>query len=130
MPFVITVSEKNPTPILVTINWNVSEVGSGAVRLVLKDASNVTLLDQESQASPANGTLTISQSQTPYSIQVSRTAGTEFARWRLCNDTDSVEVTSSFSITGSETYIVSPTPLTTTVNATYGNVFPLNCAVA
>lgn len=132
MPFVINVFEKSSPPTLVTIYWNLSEQGSGAARLIIKDSSNTVLVDQESQAStPKNGSVTISESNTPYTLEVSRTAGSEVAQWRVCNDTDSVEVTSSYSVTGTDTYTVSPTPLTTTVNVTYGNSNPpLACGVA
>jgi hypothetical protein len=132
MPFTINAFLKSSPPTIVTIYWNLSEQGSGAARLVIKDSTNTVLLNEESQGSGAkNGSITISESNTPYTLEVTRTAGTEVAQWRLCNDSVGVEMTSSFSVTGTDTYTVNPTPLTTTINVTYGNSnTPLACGVA
>ena len=117
---------------IVTINWDVREQGSGHVSLVIKDSSNTTLLSQvSSNTGPINGTLNITEAQTPYSITVSVDAGTEVAQWRVCNDTDSIEIAHNYSVSTTETYTVNPTPLTTSVFATYGDSnTPIVCSVA
>jgi hypothetical protein len=127
-----TTSTTTTAPIVVTINWDVREQGSGHVSLVIKDSSNTTLLSQvSSNTGPINGTLSITEAQTPYSIIVSVDAGTEVAQWRVCNDTDSVEIAHNYSVSTTETYIVTPTPLTTSVFATYGDSnTPIVCSVA
>jgi len=124
-----TITSCNP-PATVTINWDVREVGSGAVRLIIKDSTNTIIVDQESQnTGPVNGSTTTAN--IPFSVQVTKTAGTEVAQYRICNDSNSTQVTSSFSISTTETYVVSPTPLTTSIFATYGDSnTPINCSVA
>lgn len=114
----------------VTINWDVREVGSGAVRLVIYDSTATPILDEESQGSgPLNGSITTSN--TPFTVAVSRTAGTEVAQYRICNDSVGSEITHDYSVTSEVTYVVDPTPLTTSVFATYGDSnTPMNCSVA
>lgn len=126
-----TTTTTTTAALTVTINWDVREQGSGGVSLVIKDSSNTTLLSQvSSNTGPINGTLSITEAQTPYSIIVSVDAGTEVAQWRVCNDTDSVEIAHNYSVSTTETYIVNPTPLTTSVFATYGDSnTPIVCAI-
>jgi hypothetical protein len=114
----------------VTIYWNTSEVGSGNVRLIVKDSTSTIIIDQESQnTGPTNGFVTTSN--TPFTVEVSRTAGTEVAQYRICNDSTSTEITHNYSVTTTDTYIVDPTPLSTTIFATYGNSnTPIECSVS
>ena len=125
-----TTTTTTSAPSLVTIFWNTSEVGSGAVRLVITDSTSAVIVDEESQGSgPTNGSITTSN--TPFTVAVSRAAGTEVAQYRICNDSNNTEVTHNYSVTSTDTYVVDPTPLTTTIFATYGNSnTPTNCSVA
>jgi hypothetical protein len=126
-----TTSTTTAGPTSVTIFWDVRKQGSGGVSLVIKDSSNTTLLSQvSSNAGPINGSLSITEAQTPYSITVSVDAGAEVAQWRVCNDSVGVEIAHNYSVSTTETYTVSFTPLTTSVFATYGDSnTPINCSV-
>jgi hypothetical protein len=116
---------------LVTVNWDVREVGSGAVRLVIKDSANVTKVDQESQNSgPVNGSFTLTEDKTPYSVTVTVTAGAEVAQYRICDITNSTQIIYNSSVPVTDTYTVNPTPLETSVYVTYGNSnTPTSCPV-
>lgn len=117
---------------LVTIYWDVREQGSGHVLLVIKDSSNTTILSQvSSNTGPINGVLTITQSQTPYSVTVSVDAGTEVAQYRICDLSNDTQITLNTYVPTTDTYTVSPTPLITSVYATYGDSnTPIACPVA
>lgn len=124
-----TTTTTTAAPTSVTIFWNTSEVGSGGVRLVIYDSTSTPIVDEESSgAGPTNGSVTTSN--TPFTVAVSRIAGTEVAQYRICNDSTSTEITHNYSVTSEVTYVVDPTPLTTTIFATYGDSnTPLNCSV-
>ena len=124
-----TTTTTTSAPSSVTIFWNTSEVGSGGVRLVIYDSTSTPIVDEESSgAGPTNGSVTTSN--TPFTVAVSRIAGTEVAQYRICNDSTSTEITHNYSVTSEVTYVVDPTPLTTTIFATYGDSnTPSNCSV-
>ncbi len=126
-----TTTTTTTTELLVRIDWDVRETGSGAVQLIIKDNTNTELVNQESQGSgPINGTVYISQSQTPYSVTVSVTAGAEVAQYRICNVTGTTEITLNTNVVTTDTYVVNPTPLHTAVYATYGDTnTPTACPV-
>lgn len=124
-----TTTTTTAAPTSVTIFWNTSEVGSGGVRLVIYDSTSTPIVDEESSgAGPTNGSVTTSN--TPFTVAVSRIAGTEVAQYRICNDSNSTEITHNYNVTSEVTYVVDPTPLTTTIFATYGDSnTPINCSV-
>jgi len=113
----------------VRVDWDVRETGSGAVQLIIKDNTNIELVNEESQGSgPINGTIYIEDNKLPYTVTVTRTAGTEDAKYRICNNTVGVELTYNNSVTSTDTYTVTPTPLWTSIFATYAST-PINCPV-
>lgn len=115
-----TTTTTTSAPSTVTINWDVRKVGSGAVRLVIYDSTATIILDEESQGSGIiNGSITTSN--TPFTVAVSRAAGTEVAQFRICNVSVGAEITHNYNVTSEVTYVVDPTPLTTSVFATYGD---------
>jgi hypothetical protein len=117
-----TTTTTTTTELQVQVDWGVDEQGSGAVQLIIKDNTNTELVNQESQGTgPITGTIYIPQSKTPYTATITVTAGTEVAQYRICNVTNSTEITYNSSVPTSDTYTVNPTPLHSSVYATYGN---------
>ena len=117
-----TTTTTTTTELQVQVDWGVDEQGSGAVQLIIKDNTNTELVNQESQGTgPITGTIYIPQSKTPYTVTVTVTAGAEVAQYRICNVTNSTEIVYDSSVPTSDTYTVSPTPLHSSVYATYGN---------
>jgi hypothetical protein len=115
----------------VRIDWTVSEEGSGAVQLIIKNNANVEVVNQESQGiEPINGTVYINVSQTPYTVVVNVTAGAEVAQYRICDTNNGTEIVYNSSVSTTSTYVVNPTPSWSTIYATYGNTnTPISCPV-
>lgn len=106
----------------VRIDWDVREQGSGAVQLIIKNSDNVQVLNEESQGTgPINGTIYLKQNKTPYTVSVTRSAGTEVAQFRVCNVSSYSEITLDTNVTGTTDYTLSQTPMHSAVYATYGN---------
>jgi hypothetical protein len=115
----------------VRIDWTVSEEGSGAVQLIIKNSANIEVVNQQSEGvTPINGTVYINQSQTPYTVVVSVASGAEVAQYRICDNTNLTEIVYNNNVPVTSTYVVNPTPLWSTVYATYGNTnTPVSCPV-
>jgi hypothetical protein len=105
----------------VRIDWDVREVGSGAVNLVIKNSDGLQVLNQDSSgAGPINGTIYLKQNKTPYTVSVTRT-GAEVAQFRICNVSSTSEITLDTNVTSTTDYTLTYTPMWSAVYATYGN---------
>lgn len=108
-----------------SIDWSISRaVGGGAATLVIKDVFNNVLLNVTSTATLQSGTLTPSYTVLPYTATVT-VAGSAGANWNVCDITNSIQLHSAFvADTGTDSYTVSPTPLSTSVSVVYGGTPP------
>jgi hypothetical protein len=113
----------------VRIDWDVREgTGSGAIELIIKNVDGLPVVTQESGAFPVNGTVYIPQSKTPYFITVNVLAGTDVGGYRICNISNGTQIELNTAVLVTSTYTVNPTPLWSSVYATY-NDMPTACPV-
>jgi len=122
-----------PTAPQVRIDWITGPKGAGAGTLEINDVNGTQLLDEITSPSTKSGTIYINQSQAPYSVTGSWSAGSgNVVYYRICDISNLAEVFYSEGInndTGSVLYNVNPTPLHTQVHLTSGGSIPTECPV-
>ena len=122
-----------PTAPQVRIDWITGPKGAGAGTLEINDVNGTQLLDEITAPSTKSGTIYINQSQAPYSVTGSWSAGSgNVVYYRICDISNLAEIFYSEGInnaTGSVLYNVNPTPLHTQVHLTSGGSIPTECPV-
>jgi len=111
------------------VSWSISRaVGGGSATLEIQSAGGAVLLNVTSTASPQTGTLTISAANLPYLVIVSVT-GVAGANYIICNISAGGTIYSaSVPDGGSDSYLVNPTPIQSSVNVVYGGT-PPSCGI-
>jgi hypothetical protein len=114
------------------IYWRTLGGGGGGGELEIRDVSNTLLLSNTTANIAFSGSLTVTAGQLPISVKGSWTAGSgNIVRYRICDGNPGSEIYASPDIDvamGSDTYVLSPTPLLMYVHLTSGPTkHPVNC---
>ena len=109
---------------LIQIDWVTGPKGAGAGILEIRDYAGASYLNETTTPSTKSGSLFLSSSQVPFSVTGSWSAGSgNIIRYRVCDIYNGGELFYSGdidNITGSVSYLASPTSLQTQVWLTSG----------
>jgi hypothetical protein len=125
-----TTTTTTAAPSSISMNWSLSAKNGGSGILSVLNASNVEIFSQETAASATFGTFTTAASNAPLTVKMSWSAGSSnIVRYRICDDSGQIYYGPDIDNTlGSDSYALSPTPLSFSVFGSSGvSTYPPIC---